>query len=114
VLALRQRDLLAQRHSRAAVDELLASVQKYIVRCAWRAWFAFGFRSLDVIQDLKQEGALGALIAVKRFNLRYDVTFLTFASPHIRDRIVKFCRRQNVQHSLDDTLRDSATTSCRY
>jgi len=66
--------------------------------------------SLVLLEDLKQEGRVALLMAIRRFNLTHGTRLLTYAGKGIRRRMVRFIRTERkhchcgpTDRSLGDT-----------
>lgn len=77
----------AQNGNKADMDKLLKENSGLI----WSVVKRFSNRGYD-LQDLYQTGCIGFIKAVRRFDVRYDVKFSTYAVPLIMGEIKRFLR----------------------
>lgn len=69
-------------------DELVRSVSLWVMKVA--SGYSKYYNARDLFMDLVQEGHIGAIIAVEKFDPNRGVKFLTYATFWIRQRIVGF------------------------
>ncbi|MBM5458596.1 RNA polymerase sigma factor RpoH [Pseudomonas sp. P66] len=79
---------LAERQDVEAARQLVASQLRFVVRVA-KGYVGFGLP----LGDLIQEGNVGLMKAVKRFNVAAQVRLMTFAAHHIKAEIHEFILR---------------------
>ena len=98
----------AQKGDEKAIEELITLHTGYIYSIA-RKYLSFGIE----IEELYQEGIIGFLLALKKYDNKYETKFLTFASYYIKGQIHKFANRKGLLVnnlnivSLDETIFDN-------
>lgn len=99
-----ERELIrrAQRGDRRAQGELCRRAMGFVVSlsCSYQLGYV-------PVEDVIQEGSLGVLRAIQKFDLRTETRFLTYAAWWVRAYITKFLRRDrsNVRGRAADTAR---------
>ena len=86
-----RRCALAQAGDAAARERLLENNLGFIRRTALEMYGKAGERGLDV-DDLVQEGCVGLLSAIDRFDAARGMKFLTYAAPAIRNAMTDCAR----------------------
>ena len=100
--------LFAQNGSDEALAELIFRCESMVRMQAAR------FCRFDLSQDdLSQEGLLALLSAVNRFDASKEVSFLTYASVCVRNRMISAAQKYSTEHhlSLDDWDSDIAESA---
>ena len=100
--------LFAQNGSDEALAELIFRCESMVRMQAAR------FCRFDLSQDdLSQEGLLALLSAVNRFDASKEVSFLTYASVCVRNRMISAAQKYSTEHhlSLDDWNSDIAESA---
>lgn len=82
---------LAQKGDEKAMEELLCR-NLGLIRSAVRRFYSRGVSE----EDLFQLGAMGLVKAIKRFDLKYEVEFSTYAVPMIIGEIRRFLRDDGI------------------
>lgn len=98
----------AQAGSDEALSELISRSEPMVKMQAMR------FCRFDLAEeDLAQEGLLAVLSAVNRFDTSKEVSFLTYASVCVRNRMISATQKYSAEHhfSLDDWSADVSETT---
>jgi RNA polymerase sigma factor (sigma-70 family) len=69
-------------------DRLVLSVAPWVIKLAWGFARAYGF--VELFHDLIQEGNLGVISAAERYDHRRGISFTTYATWWIRQRIGRY------------------------
>lgn len=104
-----------------ALNQLVAQNQRFIHKVAYEIWNAQKELNCSLgveIDDLVQEGALGLIASVDRFQVDAGHKFLTYATPAVRNRMLDYIRKVNptfeAKHSgnsvrLDELVKEENT-----
>lgn len=88
----------AKSGNQQALNQLIAQNQRFIHKVAYEVWVAQKERngSLGIeIDDLVQEGVLGLIASVDRFQVDTGHKFLTYAASAIRNTMLDYIRKVN-------------------
>lgn len=89
----------AQAGDRDAADELLAHNERLVYRVCQK-YYRTGATGDSSIDDLMQEGRMGLLRAIEKFELARNIKFSTYATWWIRQRVRRFGIRGGMQFSM--------------
>ena len=81
----------AQAGDALAMQKIVNAHKRQIHDASWMIYRAFTYNAIEQA-DLIQEGFIGLMEAVKRFDFSYSVSLETFASYYIKQYMVKYLR----------------------
>ena len=97
-----------EQQNNAARQRLIESYQPLVFKCA------MPYRELDNIMDLIQEGTVGLIESVEKFEYKKGIAFSLYAMHRIRGRIIDYLRREGRSVSncteFSDELIDNSPT----
>jgi RNA polymerase sigma factor (sigma-70 family) len=85
--------LEAQKGDEKSIETLMQAFKPIVYKIASK----FKVDSTDIYEDLKQEGYIGLLRAIKAFNPELKTMFTTYASLIIRNAMIDFLVKENKQ-----------------
>ena len=93
----------------SAMQTVIAATIRYVVKQA------FGYERPDIMDDLVQEGILGVMAAVDRFDpdKASGASFLTYASYRVRGRMTEYAYRARVVFVPQRARRQGDVTTIR-
>ena len=100
-------------HYRAAGDPRLKEAIFEEWKGLARRWAIHYMSAAASYADLYQEGCIGLLVAIDRFDLGKNVQFATFATHYIRGTIRDYCRRRTWCCYVPRSCKDAACKAMR-